>query len=69
MNCHFENDYFLFMSSPSSNIPIILPPSNGSLTLPKIAAPNTDTIDRHLARIVTGNAGMFVYIMLLFVNK
>ena len=45
------------MSSSSSNPPIALPSPNGTLILPKIAATTTDTIARHLARIVAGNAG------------
>ena len=49
--------FSLFMFSPSSEIPIALPTSDGSLISPKIATSTNDTIDRHLARIVTGNAG------------
>lgn len=45
------------MSSSSSNQPTVLPSLNGTLSLPKIATTTTDTIARHLARIVAGNAG------------
>jgi hypothetical protein len=45
------------MFSSSSNQPSVLPSLNGTLSLPKIATTTTDTIARHLARIVAGNAG------------
>ena len=45
------------MFSLSSETPIALPTSDGSLNPPKIATSTNNTIDRHLARIVTGNAG------------
>jgi hypothetical protein len=55
------------MSSSSSNKQIVLPPLNGSLSLPKIAAATTHTIDRHLARIVAGNAGLCVSRVCFFI--
>lgn len=45
------------MFSSASETPIALPTSDGSLISPKIATTTNDTIDRHLARIVSGNAG------------
>ncbi|CAF0887752.1 unnamed protein product [Adineta steineri] len=44
------------MFSSLSNKHIVLSRLHGTLSLPKIAAATTTTIDRHLARIVAGNA-------------
>ncbi|CAF5195627.1 unnamed protein product, partial [Rotaria magnacalcarata] len=41
-------------SSPTKQIALF--PDNENLSLPKIATVATNTIDRHLARIVAGNA-------------
>ena len=46
------------MCSSSSTKQIVSFPDDGNLSLPKIATPTTNTIDRHLARIVAGNAGV-----------
>jgi protein phosphatase slingshot len=43
-------------TSSTSNQQIVLSCLHGSLSLPKIATTTTNTIDHHLARIVTGNA-------------
>lgn len=54
------------MSSSSSNKETALSPDNENSNLTKIAAATTNKIDRHLARIVAGNAGLLEFILLYF---
>ena len=66
MICNFEIDCWFFMCSSSSTKQIVSS-DDGNLSLPKIATPTTNTIDRQLARIVAGNAGVsFSHDVLLF---